>query len=94
MLGNVAQQQRGLVMPKIDKNVPIPKGLSVGDETKSYHSKYPFSKMEIGDSFFVPHDQGAFVVGSAASGYGRRHGKKFISRKTHDPYGVRIWRVA
>jgi hypothetical protein len=35
-------------MYKIDKKVPVPK--------HEYGIKYPFKKMEVGDSFFVPKD--------------------------------------
>lgn len=33
----------------IECNIPIPEKINVG-----YSSKYPFNKMKVGDSFFVP----------------------------------------
>ena len=70
-------------MYSIEKNIPVPEG----------RSKYPFPKMEVGDSFFVPSKD---IVGArisvALNYYKRKNPKKtFISRKSAD--GMRIWRT-
>ena len=76
---------------KVDKDVPLPTS-AVIKNGRSYAGKYPFAIMEVGDSFFVSAKEGAYVVGSAASAYGKRHGKKFTS--SHVDGGTRVWRVA
>ena len=64
----------------IEKNVPIP---------EPRRRKYPFSKMKIGDSFFIE-DTSAKVRASASS-YGKRLNREFITRREGN--GVRCWRV-
>lgn len=51
--------------------------------------KYPWSKLEVGQSFFV---EGVALrsMSSTASHAGRRNGKKFIARVVDG--GVRVWR--
>jgi len=61
---------------KIEKGIEIPDGWS----------KYPFSKMEVGDSFFVKTKSG-----KSAYMYSKRHGMRFTVRKEGD--GFRIWRI-
>lgn len=54
--------------------------------------KYPFPFMEIGHSFIVPADDpashrrsgGSCSAASSAYGYGRRHKRKFITRRLPD----------
>lgn len=58
-------------------------------------SKYPFAKMEVGDSFFMKspfpeHERGR--VSAAACAYAKKHGVKF-STKVFDG-GVRTWRIS
>lgn len=54
--------------------------------------RFPFSKMEVGDSFAVPADIKKTIISTSASVYGRRNGKKFSVRK--DALGqLRCWRV-
>jgi hypothetical protein len=48
--------------------------------------------MVVGDSFFVAYDAGAYVVGAAASSYGRRHNMRFATRAVEG--GTRVWRIA
>lgn len=76
-------------MFKIDNNVPIP-GHKAG--TKEGY-KYPFNDMRVGDSFLVQPDpvSGRNKIAAACSQHSKRHGGKFITRKT--PEGIRIWRV-
>lgn len=71
-------------MITIDKNIPTPgKARRVGAP-----KKYPFSEMEVGDSFEYPIKSVAF----AASANGIKFGKKFTVRKTEN--GYRCWRIA
>jgi hypothetical protein len=70
---------------KIDKGVPM----SVGTGRRS---SYPFSTMEVGDSFFVSKTKSVETIRSAASWHGTRNNKKFSVRKHDD--GHRVWRVA
>lgn len=69
---------------EIEKGIPVfPRG------------KYPFSRMEIGDSFLVPaEDGGAKVrkVRSAACEFARRKSVKFTCLSVNG--GLRIWRTA
>ncbi len=74
---------------KIDKNIPFP-------SRNSWHAKYPFPEMEVGDSFFVPNKTTRDLCGTVA-GWTKRHpGAKFTSRtvRENDIDGVRVWRVA
>lgn len=73
---------------RIEKNVPAPSGKT----TRGRKSKYPFAHMEVGDSFTVTISEGAYVVGSAAGAYGRRHNKKFTTRVAGGL--ARVWRVS
>ena len=68
---------------KIEKNVPF-----IG---RANNGKFPFYKMEIGDSFSVGLDN-RLSLRSMASTYGRKNGKKFITRQSDD--GIRVWRIA
>lgn len=72
----------------IDDNVPLPKrtGNSAGRPPK-----YPFGKMEVGQSVFFGGESSSSKAAIAAHAYGRRQGKRFSARKADG--GVRIWRV-
>lgn len=75
---------------EIEKNIPIPGSSGL---------KYPFDKMEVGDSFYVElkGDEKAHSVQSNlmtnAKGYAirRKLDWQFISRKTE--LGIRVWRI-
>lgn len=54
--------------------------------------KYPFYKMDVGQSIFVQHETTKCKAAMAARSYGRASGTKFAARPEAD--GVRIWRVA
>jgi hypothetical protein len=72
---------------KIEKGVDMPK-----HRTRS--AKYPFSTMEIGDSFFIKSDSPTHERGrisAAATAHAKRHGGRF-STQVFDA-GVRTWRV-
>jgi|LakMenEpi03Aug12_release.lakeMendotaPanAssembly.Ray.scaffolds.fasta_scaffold3116757_2 hypothetical protein len=69
----------------IDKGVPIPcSRLGRGRE------KYPWDKLEVGDSFWC--DMKQIKLGTRASSAGKVRGWKFISRSENG--GTRIWRVS
>lgn len=70
-------------MFKIEKGIPTP-------PRRSTKKIYPFSEMEVGDSFLAEKR----TVGRAAIGFAKHHknGWKFALRKDGD--GFRIWRIA
>jgi hypothetical protein len=72
-------------MYKIEKNIPI--GFIK-------QPKYPFSKMIVGDSFFVKGDKKKInaVTVSASSYKKNTPGTNFTSRCTEG--GIRVWRIA
>lgn len=70
---------------KIDKDVSYPE---YGDHPLR---KYPFHKMEVGDSFEVSSDLWRKIK-NASWQYGNDHSKKFSVRKTAT--GYRCWRIA
>ena len=73
-------------MIEIESSVPLP----------ALHSKYPFDKMEVGDSFFIP--CGFLEVNQCLTKV-RRSAHKFKQGKEVRFYacivdkGVRVWRV-
>lgn len=70
----------------IEQNVPMPEVKREGRKTK-----YPFSKMEVGDSCFFPGATPKGKESHAAHSYGYYNGMKFSGR-TMDG-GLRIWRT-
>jgi len=74
-------------MYEINKNVPIP-----AKNREPGCTKYPFAKMEVGDSFLANTKQ--TTICNAAKGFEHRHGGayKFATRVEGDC--VRIWRIA
>lgn len=76
-------------MISIDKSVPIPE---FAMEKSTGMRKYPFQKMEIGDSIFfenATHDSNSI---HAAKRYFSRNKKTMIARKQGS--GIRIWRIS
>lgn len=69
---------------QIESGVPVP-------EARNGRSRYPFAKMEAGDTFVVPGDENKGVR-SAAHSYGKRHGRTFTCRRQGDGT-VRVWRI-
>lgn len=67
-------------MVTVDKGIPIPQP----------RRKYPWKKMKVGDSFFVPNDCTANVAGGAGWA-GLKYNMRFVCRKMDG--GVRVWRV-
>lgn len=73
-------------MFEINKGKPLP------DPRASLITDYPFTQMEIGDSFVVPKSLRASALG-AARYYARKHpAYRFVSR-TIDTDTVGVWRV-
>ena len=71
----------------VDRDIPKPK--STGKRGRP--PKYPFSKMEVGDSAFFPGEKTLSNTYMAAANIGNRKGWKFSSRAVEG--GIRIWRV-
>lgn len=72
---------------KIEKNIPI------NDVIGS--RKYPFSKMEIGDSFIISEIYSYKIaqnISMMAKYHAKKYGYKFVVRKTLDNK-IRIWRI-
>lgn len=65
---------------EIDKNIPIP----------LTNLKYPFNRMDVGDSFFF--DGKSMNPVNAAHVYGKNNNKRFVSKLERE--GRRVWRVA
>lgn len=74
---------------KIEKGVPLPK-------PRQNIKALPLSKMEVGDSIFLPGKKSTNGANGSLSHWSRKLGAKFTQRKaTVDGVdGVRIWRVA
>lgn len=75
--------EKGLPLPKIkvEKGIPLP----------SSYGKYPFSKMEVGDSFKWPLECRA-RLNTAAANYAKSHDMRFTIRAI-SPRELRIWRT-
>lgn len=58
--------------------------------------RYPFDRMEVGDSFWVPvgdnSERTKSNLNGSARAFGRRKGQKFSIRRDED--GFRVWRIA
>ena len=71
---------------KIEKNIQTPR--------RKYQSRknYPFDKLEIGDSFFVPETRTSKrSIAAYSSLMGKLLNKRFITKTQEN--GVRIWRI-
>lgn len=72
-------------MYKIEKNIEMPK------------LKYPFADMEIGDSFFVPFEQGVSKqqfhrrVSANAAIRAKKFNEKYKTKRNRE--GVRVFRI-
>jgi hypothetical protein len=82
-------------MIEIENGIPIPDRGSVGGKT---HSKYPFSSMAVGDSFFLPVKPGKTLsqtqqsISGSIGYHTKKTGMRFVSRMVEG--GVRFWRTA
>jgi hypothetical protein len=85
----------------VDKNIPVPAEMSWdrnGGSSK-HCIRYPFSKMDVTDSFFIAggdHTHERYTIKSNVLAYARRHGVKFATRSVEENgvRGLRIWRIA
>lgn len=66
---------------EIDNNIPIPKPAHV----------YPFSAMEIGDSFLVSEPAEKQAARMACFHYSKKHGTKYCTKMEKE--SLRIWRT-
>ena len=71
---------------KIEKGIPFPKCNGAGKP-----EKYPWSKLEVGDSFLIA-GQDARSVSPLTSAASKRHKGRKYSVRTVDG-GVRVWRI-
>ncbi len=67
----------------IENNVPLPKF--------SKRNRYPYPKMEIGQSVFIPGGSTYGPAAVCAYRHGAKTGKRFVCRNVEG--GVRVWRV-
>lgn len=75
-------------MIKIEKNVPIPNKRGSGRK-----AKYPFSEMQIGDSFFTDNILPRALY-QAAKLWNKRSGKDYRWKAYKEgEFGARIWRI-
>jgi hypothetical protein len=73
----------------VEKNIKMP---VAKPKKRKRFEKYPWSKMQIGDSFFVPNKITSVMSAAAVTAAKRNPGTKFSVRQMTD--GVRIWRIA
>lgn len=73
-------------MIEIEKGIPMPERSKTGRK-----GKYPFSEMEVGDSFFLD-DKTQKSVASTVTSARKKFGFTFAARD--EDTGVRIWRTA
>lgn len=92
------QESKESSMYPVEHNLPISESFRGGNARK-----YPFYKMAVGDSIFIPISDlkqsinPSHCVSSAANNFGRRHNRIFIVRQVLDPtsgdiIGYRAWR--
>jgi hypothetical protein len=82
--------QKFIEMFDIEKDVPMP-------GTRSTSTiEYPFDKLEVGNSFFVPADKRVFgVVKRACIKWNQENkdsGQHLVYREIQDPKGTRVWK--
>lgn len=71
--------------------VQIDKDIEQPSRNTGSRGPYPFSDMEVGDSFFAP-GVTTSQMGNRCQYYKLRYGRHFTARKVDG--GVRVWRVA
>lgn len=78
---------------QIEKNIPIPQ------QAKKKECKYPFHKMEVGDSFFYPLTNECNTrelqtkIANAAWTWNNRNNNTLKFKTTQVDNGVRVWRI-
>jgi len=80
-------------MLKVDKGIPLPQRKRGAGKPyrKLTGGKYPWLKLQLGDSFLVA-DRDIGSLTSQANVAGHRYDRKFETRKVDG--GVRVWRTA
>lgn len=73
---------------KIEKQVPIPE-----KQDHSAKTKYPFAKMEIGDSFFIPNVSKTFSIYSMVRQFNSWSGTAIRVTQRRESDGIRVWRI-
>lgn len=73
-------------MTDIESGIPV--------EKYRAKKKYPFSKMEIGDSFFFVELPEVESAQNAGKGYANRHNPDFRMTRRKVEGGYRLWRIA
>lgn len=79
----------GALRPGVEKGIPMPPPMK-----QRRVDKYPFERMEVGDSFLVRTLKDRKTTATSAWQFARSEagrGKRFSSRKVTD--GYRFWRV-
>lgn len=81
------------IIPKIDRGIPIPPP----NPSKSRDYKWPWLKLDVGDSFLAPLDGADEMVvrhrmRAQCVNTGKKLSKTF--RAERDKRGVRVWRTA
>lgn len=83
---------------EIEDNIPVPPG----SDRRAVERKYPLSELKVGQSFFLPLEEGddlkrmANRLSQARQGYQKRNeGVRFTQRmwEKDGEVGIRIWRV-
>lgn len=81
---------------KVEKGVPLPFG-----KARGYQRRYPFDKMKVGDSFFIPSNDPEVrrtnLLNAAAHyrNWSRKPSDKHFRVKTAlEGKGFRVWRIA
>jgi hypothetical protein len=72
---------------KVERRIPIP---AKQDRMPGDRSKYPWIRMKVGESFFVP-NIGIVAFSSRVVHAAERFGTKYTCRT--EGKGVRVWRV-
>lgn len=77
--------------------IKIQKGIAIPTRAKKSTKKYPFSDMEVGDSFFIKDtktpDKTRNTLASAAWYYKKKNGNTQHFHTKIYVTGVRVWRV-
>lgn len=90
------------ISPTLEKDLPIPYprdtrlGIKLkGKRNKGVHVRYPFKRMEVGDSFFVP-GNGRNTLKVCCYHATRKSGHQYAVRQWREPdgtEGLRCWRI-
>ena len=84
-----------MAVHKLPSPIPAPYAIERGVPVPAQWGRsnsYPFSRMEVGDSFYVAAALEAENVRMASRKHGERHGQRYTTRKVAN--GHRCWRIA